>query len=348
MPSTSIDTFFACIIIVTAALMATAFVSSTMQTTITGSQDINKDDYLKAIANNIVGNPGIPLNWGTRSGVPVNFGLAANPLAFPYEVDIDKITRLNTQSGYSLAYFDMANSAKLNNIALGMSVSQIMAVTIQQLSNNTKTGNVSFTFAILTSIDSKPVSANLHCYVVANNYQSYIEKVTSGIGLCYITVHIPSTLSENAKLIVFSRSVFDDRITSYAIYNFANSTEESAPRNDVLTLSPLNYTLNFSTNLSGITVQDICLFSYGYECNLNYVQGSTQCEIPKIIDKSPFVLVLCGLNNGSYFQEWTSYPQVPLKAGSSFSGSEQNVFSYIVTINGALYKLDISLGDTPP
>jgi len=77
------------------------------------------------------------------------------------------------------------------------------------------------------------------------------------------------------------------------------------------------------------------------------VQGSTtQYLIPTIIDNSPFVIVLCGfLNNGTYFQEWTSYPQVPLKAGSSFEDSEQNVFSYLVTINGVLYKVDVSFGD---
>ena len=47
------------------------------------------------------------------------------------------------------------------------------------------------------------------------------------------------------------------------------------------------------------------------------------------------------------FQEWTSYPQVPLTAGSNFHSSEQNAFNYIVTINDCLYKLEISFGDIP-
>jgi len=34
-----------------------------------------------------------------------------------------------------------------------------------------------------------------------------------------------------------------------------------------------------------------------------------------------------------------------LKAGSNFEDSEQNVFSYIVTINNVLYKVNISFGD---
>ena len=146
---------------------------------------------------------------------------------------------------------------------------------------------------------------------------------------------------------VFARSSFDERITSYAIYNFSNSTQESAPSTDTITLSPLNFTLNLSTNASGVGVQNGYLFSYGYEQDINYVQNSTQCPIPQILDKSPSIIILSGTINGTYFQQWTAYPQVPLKSGSSFEDSEQNVFSYIVTVNGVLYKLDISLGAVP-
>ena len=146
-------------------------------------------------------------------------------------------------------------------------------------------------------------------------------------------------------LIMFARASFDDRITSYAIYNFQNSTQESAPSNDILTLTPLNYTLSYTTNSTDLTIQNSYVFSYTYQQNLTSMQSATQYPIPTIIDQSPFVIVLCGVNNGTYFQEWTSYPQVPLKAGSSFADSEQNVFSYIVTINGVLYKVDVSFGD---
>ncbi len=345
MPSTSIDTFFACTIIVAVALIATAFLCSTMQTSINSTQDINKESYLQAIADHIITNPGAPINWGTSSSVPADFGLAAGSSTIPFELDIDKITRLNNLNNYSLSYVDMENAAKLNNIALGITVSQVMSINIEQTSNSTIDNNVSFTFAILTSIDSEPTSASLNCYVVANNYLSNVTDSTSGIGVGYVTVQIPSAETGDAMLIVFARESFDDRITSYAIYNFLNSTQESAPSNDILTLTPLNYTLSFTTNSTDLTIQNGYIFSYTYQQNLTPVQGTTQYLIPTIIDKSPFVMVLCGVSNGAYFQEWTSYPQVPLQAGSSFEDSEQNVFSYMVTINGVLYKVDVSFGD---
>jgi hypothetical protein len=345
LPSTSIDTFFACTIILAVALIATAFLASTMQTSINSTQNINKESYLHAIADHVITNPGAPINWGTSSSVPADFGLAAGSSTIPFELDIDKITRLNNLNAYSLSYADMENAAKLNNIALGITVSQVMSINIEQTSNSTNGSETSFTFAILTSIDSEPTSASLNCYAVANNYLSNVTDSTSGIGVGHVTIQIPSASTGNAMLIVFARASFDYRITSYAIYNFLNSTQESAPSNEILTLIPLDYTLRYTTNSTDLTIQNGYLFSYTYQQNLTEVQGTTQLLIPTIIDKSPLVIVLCGFNSASYFQEWTSYPQVPLKAGSSFENSEQNVFSYIVTINGVLYKVDVSFGD---
>ncbi|MGA2522992.1 MAG: hypothetical protein ABSF65_02425 [Candidatus Bathyarchaeia archaeon] len=345
MPSTAIDTFFACTIIVAAALISTAFLCSTLQTSINGTQNINKDSYLQAIANGIIANPGAPIDWGSNKGVPVDFGLATNSSILPYELDIDKITRLNNLNNYSLSYPNMAIAAKLNNIALGITVSQVMTIDIEKSSTTTVGNNESFAFTILTSIDSEPISASINCYVVANNYLSNITSNTSDVGVGQVTIQIPTTGTSNAMLVVFARANFDGRITSYAVYNFFDSNQESAPSDNILTLTPLNYTLSYLTNSTDLTLQHGYVFTYTHQDNLASVQGTTQYQIPIQIDKSPFVLVLCGFNNDTYFQEWTSYPQIPLKAGSNFEDSEQNVFSYIVTINNVLYKVNISFGD---
>lgn len=345
MPSTSIDTFFACTIIVAIALISTAFLTSTMQTSINSTQNINKDSYLQAIADHIIANPGDPVDWGIRSSVPLDFGLAASSSTIPYQLDTDKITRLNNLNNYSLSYFDMENAAKLNKIALGITVSQVMSINIEQSSNYTVGNTVSFTFAILTSINSEPTNANLNCYVISNNFQSNITGSTSGVGVGYVTTQIPKDSTNQATLIVFARASFDDRITSYGIYNFQNSTQESTPNNDVLSLTPINYTLTYATNSTHITIQNSYTFSYSYKQIQTPLQNATQFSIPKLIDKSPNILLICGYNNGAYFQEWTSYPQVPLASGSSFQNSERNVFSYMVTIDCVLYKVDLSFGD---
>ena len=317
-----------------------------MQTRIASTQDINKDSYLKAIADRIITNSGAPADWGTSSEVPADFGLAQSSSTNPYELDMDKISRLNNLNSYFLYYADVENVAKLSNIALGISLSQIMALNVLQLSNFTVGSDISFTFTVSASIDSKPTSANLHCYVAADNYLSDFNGSITDTGSGGVTVQIPSAATDHALLIVFARASIDDRITSFAIYNFADSTQESIPTSTSLDLSPLNYNLNLNYSSPDLTVQNSYVFSYSYQQTLSAIEGG-QTPIPKLIDNSPLILVVCGLNGADPFQEWTAYPQIPLKAGANFADSEQNMFSYIITVNGVLYRLDVSLGDLP-
>jgi len=344
LPTSSFDTFFACTIILAAALIATGFVTSTMQTRINNTQNINQQSYLQAIADHIVTSPGTPSNWGTSSSIPTEFGLAASQSTIPYSIDIDKITRLNNLNSYSLSYFELEGAANLNNLGVGVAICQVMDIDLEQSSSSASGNLLNLTFSVSTSIDSEPVEASLNCYVVANNYLSNITGSTSNAGSTYITVQTPAAATDNALVIVFARTSFDDRVTSYAVYNLADSTQESVSNSDALNLSPLNYELSLVMNSSGLTVQNGYVFSYAYQQNLTYTLGATQCAIPNIIDKSPLVIIICGFDNGTYFQQWVSYPQVPFKSGSDFSGSQQDVFTYTVTIGGVLYDLKVSLG----
>jgi hypothetical protein len=342
LPASSFDTFFACTIIVAAALIGMAFLGSTMQTRIASTQDINKDSYLKAVADHIILNPGSPSEWGSCSASPFDFGLASSLSHNAFELDADKICRLNNLNNYSLSYLDVSKSAKVN-IALGIEVSQFLTIKIIQSSNSTVGSNTSFTFQISANIDSKPTSASLHCYFAANKYLTEVNASISDFGVGQVTVQIPTSETENALLVAFARASIDDRITSYAIYNFAHSTQESIPSDTNLVLSPLNNILNF--NVTNLRVLNGYIFSYSYKQPLLSLEGS-QVAIPKLLDKSPLVIIV-GINGTDHIQEWTAYPQIPLKIGANFEGSEQNIFSYIVTIKGVLYRLVLSLGDLP-
>jgi hypothetical protein len=341
LPASSFDTFFACTIIVAVALIGMAFLSSTMQIRIASTQDINKNSYLKAIADQIVTNTGSPVNWGISKALPVDFGLASSFSHSAYELDLDKICRLNNLNNYSLSYLDLSKSAKLD-MALGMKVSQLINVKIMQSSNFTVGSNTSFTFQISADIDSKATSASLRCYFIADTYLTEVNASIPDIGIGQVTVQIPTSETDNALLIAFARASIDDRITSYAIYNFAHSTQESIPSSTNLALSPLDYILNL--NDTSLRVLNGYVFSYSFQQHLLSLEGS-QVAIPKLLDKSPLILIIEGSNGTNLFKEWTAYPQIPLKIGANFDDSEQNIFSYIVTVNGVFYRLDLSLGD---
>jgi hypothetical protein len=344
MPTISIDTFFACALLVSVALLATASLAGTMQTRIDSMQDLNKQDYLRNIADQIVHSYGTPQDWGSEAAAPTSFGLQSSGAASMYELDIDKVTRLNSQNSYALSYAQVSTAARLNNLAVGISLSQMLSIAVT-LSANTTTGDAAtYTFRIQVTQPQGPVSASLHCYAVATDYATDVYNATSSSGIGFATFQIPTSSSGSALLIVFARATFDDRLTAYAAYSFAHLSEVPSPNHTFLGLSPLNHTLTVDANVPDAAVNDWYAFSYAYQSNLTAASNGTYV-IPAFLDKSPTVLVASGQTSNASFVEWAAYPDVPLQLGADFEHSEENVFVYTVTINGAFYKLTLTFGD---
>ena len=343
MPAISIDTFFACSLLVSVALLATASLAGTMQAQINSMQDLNKEAYLRNIAEHFATSLGTPTDWGTTGVVPSSFGLSDSGSSSLYELDIDKISRLNSQNDYALSYFQVIQAARLNT-ALGVSVSQMLSVTVTLSATSSLSSETAYTFRILVSQASGSVSAALQCYVVAQDYVSEVSNTTSSAGVGYVTVQIPNAASGPALLIVFARASFDDRVTACGTYSFAHLSQEPSPNHTFLGLTPLNYTLNLKDNFPGITIEHGYAFSYSYQSNLTSTSATTYA-IPEFVDKSPTVLVVSGVNGTTSFVEWTAYPDIPLDFGAKFENSERNVFSYTVLVKGALYRLTLSFGD---
>ena len=344
MPAISIDTFFACALLVSVALLATASLAGTMQTQINSMQDLNKEAYLRNIAEHLVTSDGTPADWGPTGAVPKSFGLSDVDSSQLYDLDIDKISRLNNQNGYTLTYFQVAQAARLSNIALGVSISQMLSVAIM-LSNTSSTVDATeYTFRISVSQASGPLSAALQCYVVAQDFVLEVSSTTSSAGVGYITAHIPNASNGPALLVVFARATFDDKITSYGAYSFTHQSQEPSPNHTFLRLNPLNYALNVNENFPDITIEHGYAFSYACQSNLTSTSTDTYI-ISEFADQSPTILAISGFNSTTNFVEWTAYPDIPLDFGSSFDNSERNVFVYTVLVKGALYKLTLSFGD---
>jgi hypothetical protein len=325
-------------------LIATTFTAGALQTQINGTQDINEDTYLKAIADHLVFSPGYPSNWGLQTGLPQEFGLAKANAAGAYELDIDKVSRLNNQNIFALSYFDIITRSKINNVALSVELNQVMDITLQKISASPIGSNTSFSLSIYTAINSKPTSSSVHLYAVGNGYLNEANAITSDEGLAESTMQVPTNQLADSLLVAFAQASFDNRITSYAVYNFSSEKQESTPTEDFLQLSPLNNDLYLNaTRAAGYQTLNGYVFTYSQHQSLTIVDY--QCALPCFLDRSPCVIVLFGVKASVLSVEWTAYPQVPLSTGSSFSGTAQSVFSYLVIVNGVLYHLEISLGD---
>jgi len=348
MPSISIDTFFACTLIVSVAIIATVSITGNMMTGIDSWKNLNEESYLRAIANSILSIAGTPSNWGSDQNLkPDEFGLATNNLTSVSELDVDKVCRLNAANDFSLSYADILNASGLTDLAMSISISQMMNIGVSLFSNKSQGDSTSYTFLISVNQDSGPVASSLHCYVVARDFLQDVYSTTSTDGTGYTTFQIPNNANGTAALIVLARANQDPMMTAYGVQLFAHLSDEPLPDNTFVDLNPLNYTLHLTTKFPNTTLSGGYAFSYAYQTNLTE-DSNVSCTIPRILDNSPTVLVLTGQNNSNFFAEWTAYPQVPLETGTDFNNSESYAFNYPVIINNTLYKLTLSFGGVNP
>lgn len=344
MPSISIDTFFACTLMVSVVLIATALSAGILNAHINGLQDLNEEEYLRAISENFLSSCGSPADWGTdRISVPETLGLAKNDSIYPNELDIDKVCRLNSQNAFALTYPQILRATRLKNIAWGMSVSQLMNISVDPSSNSTSDDFTTYTFRVYITQDGRPVATSLHYYLVARDFLFDAYNSTSTEGTSHIDAKIPNASNGTALLIVLAKATYDLRITAYAMRPFGHLSPEPQPNGYFLNLSPLNCTLSIDSNRSDIVLEKSHSFSYGYHSDLTSTSNTTYA-IPTVLETSPIVLVISGSSSSTFFIEWTTYPQIPLEAGADFQRSECHSFNYIVTIKKTLYKLTLRFG----
>ncbi len=344
MPATSIDTFFACTLIVIVVVVSMAATTNVALPYITCLEDLNEPEYLRKIAEHTITSSGSPENWGqNQSLTPDIFGLAEDN-SFGYKLDLDKVSRLNSQNAYALTYLDVLNTLRLENVALHFSFSQIMDVNITSDSNTTVVDTTTYTFNIYVTRNQAPVATTLNYYIVANNYLNSSSSSTANNGQGTIDVEIPNSSAGTALLVVFARASYDSRVTAQGTYSFGHLSFEPSPNNTFLNLTPLNCTLQVDPNSSEVSLDSAYAFSYSYETSLSSISNETY-TIPEFLDSSPQVLAVTGWNGSDYFIEWTTYPQVPLEIGANFDdATECYSFNYIVTIDSVLYRLNIKCG----
>jgi hypothetical protein len=343
MPAVSIDTFFACSLIV--AVVVVSMVATTMIVTpyLSSLHDLNEEEYLQKIVDHIIVNSGSPTSWGqNQTATPEAFGLAEDG-SFGYELDRDKVSRINSQNAYALNYLQILQALRLKKVALRIAFSQILDVSVNLNSNETVGDSTTYFFNVSVSRDGAPVAANLHCYIVANGFFNDTISGTSSSGKAVVDVEIPNSSNGTALLLVFARTSYDDRVTSQGVYAFGHLSSEPSPNNTFLSLSPLNGTLQVDPTVSEVSLETAYQFSYSYDSTLASTSNETYA-IPMFLDSSPKVLAVTGWNGSAFFVEYVAYPQVPLELGADFENNECFSFNYMVTIDQVFYRLNVKCG----
>jgi len=351
MPAISVDTFFACSLMVLLVLSAMAGASKLLYPHISNAVDANISERYGSVSKYLLLNDGKPSNWGQDYEATLqNFGLAKANSDNPYELDIDKVSRLNNENLYAVSYAQMFTAFQMSDVSFRMELEPIFEVVLNLTAAFEGANETSYEFEILTEKQGIPVQVELKCYVIAENYLEISHAGVSN-GRTYANKTISNDVSGPALLIVLAKSVSNPKIVSFSAYPFAHNSAEPKPRGTFLRLSPLNYTLNVSLVSLETTLSDAYALSFNGSSTLTQTANSNQSatyDIPHFRDPSSTLIVVAGWNSTSFFTEWTAYPQIPLQTGMNFESTAalSNVFAwtYLVSIELALYKCTVWLG----
>ncbi|NWG10671.1 hypothetical protein HXY33_02805 [Candidatus Bathyarchaeota archaeon] len=351
MPAISVDTFFACALMVLLVLSAMATTSKILYPHINNEIDTAAAERYREVSKYLLLNSGTPPNWGQNSeAIPEMFGLAKTSLTESYELDIDKVSRLNSENFYALSYGQIFNALGMSDISFKIEIKPLFEVALNLTATFTGENETIYQFEVLTRKHGVPVQTELKHYVIAENYfegnAAYVSE-----GEIYVNVTLPNHVNGPALLAVFAKTTSNSKIVSFETYTFMHNSSEPKPENTFLRLSPLNHILDVSLVYSGINLSK----TYALTCNYNAIltqtssnNQSAEYAIPHFLDSSPTLLVATGWNSTAFFAEWVAYPQIPVQIGADFTNltTLSNIFTntYVVAVNSALYECTIWLG----
>jgi hypothetical protein len=285
---------------------------------------------------------GEPDDWGV-GGTPTVLGFASE--AGAYELDIDKVTRLNPSNAYALNYSQLWVALGIGDVSFRLEVGMLFNLTLSLSSSQHQGENTTYTFKASTHRQGYPLPAEIKYHLVLGSFNTSNTGKTGIDGSGVIEFPISNSLNGTALLVGFAQ--VEESIVSCSVLKFAHNSEPPQPTGSFATLSPLNYSLNVDL-VEGATVVNAAVLSKNYVLKLTG-SGATY-RIPRLLDSSPMVLVLTGINGSSYWAEWTTYPQIPLAVGAEMN-SDQAIMdvtsiSYLVEVNRALYRYDILFGSS--
>lgn len=351
MPAISIDTFFACSLMVLLVLSAMASTSKLLYPYINNAVDDNIAERYREISKYLLLNEGTPSNWGQNGqAIPEAFGLAKAGSYYPFELDIDKVSRLNSENLYAVSYAQIFTSLKMSDVSFEIEIEPIFEVVINLTATFEAANETVYQFEMSTEKHGVPIQAELKCYVVAENYLE-TNHIYASNGRTYLNITLPNNVNGPALLVAFAKAVCNTKMLSFGVYTFTHNSAEPKPKGTFLKLSPLNYNLTASFIYPEIVLSDTYALTFNYNSTLTQTANSSQSatyNIPHFLDSSPTLIVVTGHNSTVFFTEWTAYPQIPLQTGANFASltALSNVFAntYIVSINSALYECTFWLG----
>jgi len=352
LPAISIDTFFACSLMVLLVLSAMATSSIFLHPYIDSAADLNAPERFRETAKHMLLGKGEPASWGqNRQTIPVRFGLARVDASVPYELDIDKVTRLNGDNAYALDYRQIVAALGMPDTAFRIEIKPFFEVSIDLTATFNQTAETIYRFRISTARNGVAVPSDLKYYAIAQGYLG-LGSVNDTNGQIHIDVTLPNSAGGQGLLTVFARACYNEKLVSINTLLFSHNSTTPKPSETYLKLSPLNYTVTAVHQVAELNLSKAYELTFDHNVTLTEIDHNTTSatySMAHVLDCSPKLLVATGWNATDFFSESVAYPQAPFHVGADFADSTDNmsdVFAcvYVVTIESVLYECNVWLG----
>jgi hypothetical protein len=347
MPASSIDTFFACSLMVILIVSAMAGTTKVVQPYLDDLAHTNDIERHKGLAEYLLVCTGNPANWGAKKIVPSAFGLSSE-IRRAYELDIDKVTRLNSHNIHSITYPDILDALGTTAVSVNIKIHTLFEVAICLTSKHNGGMNTTYAFQITTTKSGFPIPTWLRTYTAID---TYVEETVSDApdGRSELNATLSNSLNGTAILIVFAQAKACPQVMAVNAYLFGHNADSPEPNHTFLRLSPLSYLLNVSSRDQTVELHSAHVFTYTYHFMLPPASAGNQTveyTIPRLSEASPLVLLVNGKNGSTSFAEWTTYPQLPLEIDPDFNDStaRSNTVAavYVVSVGSVLYQAIIT------
>lgn len=353
MPTITIDTFLACSLMLILVSSAMLSLPRVLQPHVDELRRQKRFEYYQQFIKYILLNPGFPENWGSiMDASPTVFGLAKEvPYSF-YDLDIDKVSRLNKDNEYAITYAQLFALLGIRDATLKIEFKPLFDISVSLVSSEQTEEETFYTFNFFTNRAGLPIPSELSCFVIAKSYHEKISLVTMPDGKCTVTVGVPNESNGAVALVSFAKASANPEITSYNMYIFAHNSTAPPPNTTFTRLSPVDYKLVLRLKEAGFDILDAWVFSFNYNFSLSRIEEDglrIVYEIPRLLDASPMIILVACSNASHYFLEWVSYPQIPLSIGYDAENTksktqETYVFTYLISIDKALYQCIVTMG----
>ncbi|MGQ9641112.1 MAG: hypothetical protein ACUVUF_03170 [Candidatus Bathycorpusculaceae bacterium] len=142
-----------------------------------------------------------------------------------YALDVDKVSRLNSENQFSLNYAQIFASLKISDVSFRLEIEPIFEVSINLTATFHAENETIYQFEVSAEKHGVPVEAELKYHTIAENHFEADQAYTSH-GITSFNVTLSANVGGPALFVVFAKALYNAKMVSLASM-LSNTTKKN-------------------------------------------------------------------------------------------------------------------------